>query len=59
MQTDFDIQPKASGTTIGATLSLLLIVAFGFSSILSHQKDIQHNASQHNTQTVAVKAYLA
>jgi hypothetical protein len=59
MITNFETQPKTTGTTVGATLSLLLIVAFGFSSFLAHQKDANYNASQHDNYAAVVRNYLA
>jgi hypothetical protein len=52
-------EPKAQGTAIGATLSLLLIAAFGFSSFMAQQKDTHYNASQPNNHAAVVRAYLA
>jgi hypothetical protein len=55
--------PKAAetaiGTTIGATLSLSLIVVFSLSSLLAEQKDIQYHANEPHNQSVAIRAYLA
>jgi hypothetical protein len=59
MRSQFETEPKVSGTTIGATLSLFLIVLFGLSSIAAEQKDMQANAGQPTTDTVSVRAYLA
>ncbi len=54
-----ETEAHTKGTTIGATLSLLLIVAFGFSSILAEQKELNQNASEFNNQATVVRAYLA
>jgi hypothetical protein len=59
MQNNFETQPKATGTTIGAALSLLMIVTFGFTSLLSHQKDTGQYANTTNNPAAAVRAYLA
>jgi hypothetical protein len=59
MNTNFETQSKTTGTTVGATLSLLLIVAFGCSSFLAHQKVANPNASQQDNYAAVVRTYLA
>jgi hypothetical protein len=51
---------EAKGTAVGATISLLLLVAFGLSSYLNQQdKDISHAAAEHSNRPTVISAYLA
>ncbi len=59
MYSQTETEPRTHGTVIGATLSLLLIVAFGLSSIFAEQKELNHNANEFNHQATVVRAYLA
>jgi hypothetical protein len=53
-------QPETKGTMAGATISLLLLVAFGLSSYLNQQD--QHSnyaAAEHSNRPTIISAYLA
>jgi hypothetical protein len=64
MKTPSSIQTERtveiSGTKVGATISMLLLVAFGLSSYLNHQdKDISHAAAEHSNRPTVISAYFA
>jgi hypothetical protein len=59
MHSHNETEPRTNGTLAGATLSLLLIVAFGLSSIFAEQKAMDQNASEVKNQATVVRAYLA
>ena len=64
MKTPSSIQTERtveiSGTKIGATISMLLLVAFGLSSYLNQQdKDISHAAAEHSNRPTVISAYFA
>jgi hypothetical protein len=50
---------QATGTMIGGVVSMLLLVAFGLSSVVFYQKDTSHHATEQSNRPVAVSAYLA
>lgn len=52
---------EVTGTGIGATISMVLLIAFGLSSYLNHQdKDINHAAAaEHSNRPSVISAYLA
>ena len=53
-------QPEATGTKVGTTISLVLLVAFGLSSYLNQQdKDINHATAEHSNRPTVISAYLA
>lgn len=53
-------QPEAKGTMVGATISMLLLLAFGLSSYMNQQdKDISHAAAEHSNRPTVISAYLA
>jgi hypothetical protein len=67
MKTLFSKQPdvkgpvETTGTRLGATISMALIIAFGLSSYLNQQdKDINHAAAaEHSNRPTVISAYLA
>jgi|JI7StandDraft_1071085.scaffolds.fasta_scaffold16892_11 hypothetical protein len=60
MKTPSSIQPEASGTKVGAAISMALLIAFGLSSYLNQQdKDINHAAAEHSNRPTVISAYLA
>jgi hypothetical protein len=59
MKTPSSIQTEASGTKIGATISMLLLVAFGLSSYLNHQDNEHRHAAEHFNRPTVISAYLA
>ncbi len=52
-------EPQPKGTIVGASLSMLLLVAFGLSSIVMQQKDRGSHAAEQPNRPVAVSLYLA
>ncbi len=51
---------EMSGTGVGATISLLLLVAFGLSSYLNQQdSNSNHAAAEHSNRPTVISAYLA
>lgn len=67
MKTIFSKQPdtkgsvEMTGTRLGATVSMMLLIAFGLSSYLNQQdKDINHAAAaEHSNRPTVISAYLA
>ncbi len=60
MKTPSPIQPEAKGTKVGATISMLMIVAFGLSSYLNHQdNEHRHAAAEHSNRPTVISAYFA
>ena len=64
MKTPSSIQTEGtveiSGTKIGATISMLLLVAFGLSSYLNQQdKEFSHAAAEHSNRPTVISAYFA
>lgn len=51
---------EMTGTRLGATISMALLIAFGLSSYLNQQdKDINHAAAEHSNRPTVISAYLA
>jgi hypothetical protein len=44
---------------IGATVSMLLLIAFGTSAFVTHQNEASYHAAKQHNRPVAVSAYLA
>jgi hypothetical protein len=59
MKTQLHTEPKATGTMIGATVSLALVIAFAVSSFVSIQKEPNPNAGNRTNSAFVVSAYLA
>jgi hypothetical protein len=50
---------QPTGTIVGASISMLLLIAFGLSSFVIQQKDASHHAAEQSYRPVGVSAYLA
>jgi hypothetical protein len=50
---------ETPGTKIGATVSMLLLIAFGTSAFVTHQNEASYHAAKQHNRPVAVSAYLA
>jgi hypothetical protein len=65
MKTTSPIQPEAkgkievTGTGIGATISMLLLIAFGLSSYLNQQDSEHRYAAEHSNRPTVISAYFA
>ncbi len=59
MKMQIHTEPKATGTMVGATVSIALVVLFGLTSFLTDQKDTQTNAANRTNSAFVVSAYLA
>jgi len=52
-------ETRPTGTIAGASVSMLLLIAFGLSSFVVQQKDLSSHAAEQHNRPVAVSAYLA
>jgi hypothetical protein len=52
-------ETQPTGTIVGASISMLLLIAFGLSSFVIQQKDASHHAAEQSNRPVGVSAYLA
>ncbi|MGL5839355.1 MAG: hypothetical protein ACRCY3_12725 [Sphingorhabdus sp.] len=52
-------ETQPTGTIIGATVSMLLLIAFGLSSFVIQQKDASYYAAAEQHNRPIVSAYLA
>jgi hypothetical protein len=52
-------EQQPTGTIVGASLSMLLLIAFGLSSFVIQQKDLSSHAAEQHNRLVEVSAYLA
>jgi hypothetical protein len=59
MQKQSQTEPQPTGTIVGASISMLLLIAFGLSSFAFQQKDLSSHAAEQHNRPVAVSAYLA
>jgi hypothetical protein len=65
MKTTPSTRPEAkgklemSGTGVGATISLALLVAFGLSSYLNQQDSENRHATEYSNRPTVISAYLA
>lgn len=59
MQKLYQTEPKPTGTIVGASISMLLLIAFGLSSFVIQQKDLSSHATEQSNRPVSVSAYLA
>jgi hypothetical protein len=59
MKTTFTSKSETPGTKAGATISLVLLVAFGLSSFLNQQDRDTKNAAEYSNRPTVISAYLA
>ncbi len=59
MQKLTQTEPQPTGTIVGASISMLLLIAFGLSSFVIQQKDLSSHAAEQSNRPVSVSAYLA
>jgi hypothetical protein len=63
MKTTSPTQPKGkvevTGTGVGATISMLLLIAFGLSSYMNQQDSENRYAVEHSNRPTVISAYLA
>ena len=52
-------ETQPTGTIVGASISMLLLIAFGLSSFVIQQKDASHHAAEQSNRPVGVSAHLA
>jgi hypothetical protein len=52
-------ETQPTGTIVGASISMLLLIAFGLSSFVIQQKDLSSHATEQHNRPIAVSAYLA
>lgn len=50
---------RPTGTIAGASVSMLLLIAFGLSSFVVQQKDLSSHATEQYNRPLIVSAYLA
>ena len=63
MKTPSSIPPKGkievSGTALGTTISMLLLIAFGLSSYMNQQDSDHRYAAEHSNRPTVISAYFA
>ena len=52
-------ETQPTGTIVGASISMQLLIAFGLLSFVIQQKDASHHAAEQSNRPVGVSAYLA
>lgn len=59
MQNLNQTEPRPTGTIAGASVSMLILIAFGLSFFVVQQKDLSSHAAEQYNRPLVVSAYLA